>query len=60
MTRSIKQRSGGKEIDIKDIAKQVPDKIKELNDDSPNEHDVLNDILESAGESAVVRSIFED
>ena len=60
MPRGIKGSSGGNDIDIRDAAKQIPDKIKEMKDDSPNEHDVLNDILEGSGESAAIRSIFED
>jgi hypothetical protein len=60
MGRGIRKSSGGDEVDIRDVAKQIPDKIKEMSDDSPNEHDVLNDILEGAGESAVIKSIFEE
>jgi hypothetical protein len=59
MGRGIKQ-AGGADPDIRDIAKQIPDRIKEMSDNSPNEHDVLNDILESAGEPASVTSVFGD
>ena len=59
MGRGIQKTGGGNDPDIRDVAKQIPDRIKEMNEDSPNEHDVLNDILEGAGEPASVASIFD-